>query len=333
MLRHVATALLLIASAPSRAEMAMERIPLPAGFAYPNGIAQGADGTLYVGSVTSGQVLRLRPGVSDWETLFAGSPAIFAGTSLRLDERHGLLWGASPDLLGTRRADGSVERRPHRIFALDARTGAPQRLLPMPDGGFGNDLAIDPAGGVFVTDSTLPRVLRLTTGADRFETYVEDERFRPDPAGAPGLAGVALAPDGTTLAVNHYGNGRLLLVRPGAEGRPLVVEVPLARRLENPDGMRFMPDGRLLVVEGAVQSGDGRLLRIDLLGRQSEDPVPVEVLASELQSPVNLALGREGRVWVTEARIRHRLLPGGDGSAAPEGFWVTRLELAPAAPG
>ncbi len=116
-MRYVAavlSALALWAPAPPRAEATAERIPLPAGFAYPNGIARGSDGTLYVGSVTSGRVLRLPPGAPGWDTLFPGSPSIFAGTSLRLDEPRGLLWGASPDFLGAPRADGPVERHPHR---------------------------------------------------------------------------------------------------------------------------------------------------------------------------------------------------------------------------
>ena len=35
---------------------------LPPGALYPNGIARAADGTLYVGLITSGNVLRKRPG-------------------------------------------------------------------------------------------------------------------------------------------------------------------------------------------------------------------------------------------------------------------------------
>ena len=84
-------------------------IVLPAGARYPNGIAHAADGTLYIGLVTSGRILRKPPG-GEWETFFAGSPAIFAATALRLDEPRGLLWGNSPDFLpaGRRRPHGAV---------------------------------------------------------------------------------------------------------------------------------------------------------------------------------------------------------------------------------
>jgi hypothetical protein len=72
--------------------------------------------------------------------------------------------------------------------------------------------------------------------------------------------------------------------------------------------MQFAPDGSLLVTEGAVKSGNGRLLRIDVLSSATK-PKAVETLASNLESPVNLTVVG-GEVWVTESRIRHRLLPG-----------------------
>jgi hypothetical protein len=69
------------------------KLPLPAGFRYPNGVAAAPDGTLFVGSVVGGQVLRRAPGFDRWDTLFAGSEAIFASTTLRLDVDRNLLWG------------------------------------------------------------------------------------------------------------------------------------------------------------------------------------------------------------------------------------------------
>jgi len=122
-------------------------IQLPSGFQYPNGITHASDGTLYVGSVTSGQILRISP-EGKAETFFPGTDEIFAATSLRLDQQRGVLWGASPDFLGIGSADGQVTRR-HRIFAVDTRTAKVLQVIPMPDEGFGNDIALDTSGGTF----------------------------------------------------------------------------------------------------------------------------------------------------------------------------------------
>lgn len=307
------------------AEPRSERLPLPDGFLYPNGIAHAADGTLFVGSVSNGSVVRRGPGGA-WTVLFPGSDEVFSATSLRLDAPRGLLWGTSPDVMGLLRPGGALGRRGSRLFALDARTGEVRRVVLLPEGSLANDITVAPDGGLYVTDSSRASVLYLRPGSERLETYVTDARFQAKGPGmsAVGPAGIALAPDGRTLAVNTFGPGRLFLVRPGAAGAPpSVTEVALARRLENPDGMRFAPDGRLLVLEGAIDSGDGRLVRIDVLG-PSKGPRPLEVLASGLESPVNLTVAPDGRVWLTEARLRDKLLHGA-AAKDPSGFWVTAV--------
>jgi sugar lactone lactonase YvrE len=276
----------------------MSELLLPAGTRYPNGIARAGDGTLYVGQVTSGRVLRKVPG-REWDVLFPGSDEIYAGTSLRLDEARGLLWGASPDFLP------GAQARPHRVFALDVRTGAVQRALTLLDGGFGNDLALAPDGAVYVTDSRLGRVLRLRPGAQAFEVLVEDPRLLPvDGVGAGGIARAAHG----TFVIGNYGSGRLFVMQGADAPQSRLRQLVLPRRLENPDGMAFAPDGALIVIEGAVASGDGKVLRVpDPL---APGPRTIETLQRGLESPVNLAIGPDGRAWVTEARIRHRLLPG-----------------------
>ncbi|NHC35792.1 gluconolaconase [Scytonema millei] len=316
--RAIASPELTIASlTPAREET---RIGLPNGFQYPNGIARASNGTLYVGSVTSGKILQVRPN-GRIETLFPGSHEIFAANSLRLDEQRGILWGASSDFLGVRGADGKVTRRPHRIFALDIRTGKVLRVILMPDGGFGNDMAIDPTGGVYLTDSNRPRIHYLAPGAKQLQVWAEDERLRSQPIG---LAGIARATNGIVV-VGLFSGGRLFKVTPSPQGKPQVAAISLQRSIENPDGMVFAPDGSLLVLEGAIASGNGRLLRIrDILAPASK-PKAIEVLADKMESPVNLTVaGRQ--IWVTESRIRHRLIPGKE-AAVPDRFFIRHFTL------
>jgi len=129
-------------------------IKLPTNFQYPNGITHASDGTLYVGSITSERILQINPD-GKIETWFPGNNDVFAATSLRLDEPRGILWGSSPDFLGTRSPSGKMVRRPPRVFAIDTRSGKVLRLIPMPDGGFSNDIALDSEGGAYITDSSL----------------------------------------------------------------------------------------------------------------------------------------------------------------------------------
>lgn len=296
------------------------RIALPTGFQYPNGIARASNGTLYVGSITSGRILRILPS-GRIETFFVGTNEIFATTSLRLDEQRGILWGTSPDFLGIRDANGEVIRRPHRLFALDIQTGKALKVMLVPDGGFGNDMVLDALGGIYITDSNHPRIYYLAPGAKQFQVWAEDERFRSQPVG---LSGIARAANGI-IVVGLFSDGKLFKVTPLPQRRPKVESISLQRSIENPDGMVFVPDGSLIVLEGAIASGNGRLLRIpDILSIEAK-PKVVEVLAEKIESPVNLtAAGRE--IWVTESRIRHRLLPGSE-TAIPSRFFIRRFTL------
>ena len=294
-------------------------IQLPAGFQYPNGITHSRDRTLYVGSVTSGQILRITPN-SKTEVFSPGTDEIFAATSLRLDEQRSILWGASPDFLGVRSADGQLTRRPHRIFAIDTRSGKVLRVISMPDGGFSNDIALDSEGGVYITDSSRPRIYYLAPGATQLQVWAEDEQFRSRQIG---LGGIARAANGVLIA-GMFSDGKLLKVTPQAQGKPKVEAILLPRSLENPDGMQFAPDGSLLITEGAVSSGNGRLLRIrNILATGT--PKTIETLTSGLESPVNLTIAGK-TVWVTESRIRHRLLPGKE-TAVPDAFFVRQFVL------
>jgi sugar lactone lactonase YvrE len=308
-----------IALSPLHSATARELTPieLPAGFQYPNGIARASNGTLYVGSVTSGEILQIDPN-GKIETLFPGNNEVFAATSLRLDEPRGILWGASPDFFGTQ-PNSKTPPRTHRIFALDVRSGKVKQVIQMPNGGFANDLAIDPKGGIYLTDSLRHRIHYLSPGAEQLQTWVESDRLRSQ--GQIGLAGIAMSSDGSAI-VNQFSNGKMFQVTPQSQGQVKITEILLERPLENPDGMQFASNGLLLVIEGAVESGNGRLLQINL---SVSNPKPVEVIAENLTSPVNLTTaGNE--IWVTESKIRHRLIPGKE-NEIPDRFFVYRFML------
>lgn len=289
-------------------------ISLPDGPLYPNGIAVDRDGTIYTAYVASGLIFRKRPG-NGWETLFPGSETIYAGTSLRLDARRNLLWGTSPDFLVEGRG-----RRPNRLFAIDAETGSNRYLVDLPEGSFGNDTAIEPDGAILLTESFLGQVLRLPVGASHFDVKVEHPELAPPPGGVIGAAGIARAPDGRLILTN-YGTGKLFVVELDGTLR----KVLLPRLLANPDGVALAPDGALLVCEGDVAGGNGRVLRISDPFADSERSI--QILAEGLESPVNLSISPQGILLVTEAKIRHRLVDSG-AVDDPTSFRILSLPLA-----
>jgi hypothetical protein len=297
----------LIAAAGGTAAAATGSIDLPPDAVYPNGIAVAADGTLYIGQITAGGIAEREPDGS-WRRLHPGADDVFAGTSLRLDERRGVLWGASPDFLPQ-----GPERTPH-VFAIDTESGRLLQSTPV-DSGFGNDIAVEPSGSILVTESRGGRVLRHVLGSNTFTTVFADTRLT-HPSGI-GVAGIARADDGT-LAVGNFGAGSVYVH--DVDG---LRELPLPRTLENPDGMAFTKDGDLVVLESAPQSGNGRVLLVpDPLERGPRDLV---TLADGLLSPVNLSIGADGVAYVSESKVRHRIVEDLVGEAAPTAFRIVTV--------
>ncbi|MGB3654281.1 MAG: hypothetical protein WBA41_24150, partial [Rivularia sp. (in: cyanobacteria)] len=197
-------------------------IPLPKGFQYPNGIIRSSNGTVYLGSIISDRILQISQ-AGKIKTFFPGDKDIFAVTSLRLDEARGILWGASPDVLGT-------AGKQHRIFAIDINSNKVLQIITIPDGGFGNDIAVDSQGGVYITDSLLPRIHYLPPGATQLQTWVENQLFRTGKRF--GLSGIALRGDGV-LFVTMYSDGRLFKVTPNRT----VEEIELPRKIDGSDAL------------------------------------------------------------------------------------------------
>lgn len=284
------------------ADRGLESVPLPAGAAYPNGVAVAADGTLYVGQITAGVIYRRSP-AGDWSTVHPGSPDIFAATTLRLDEPRALLWGSSPDFL----PEG--EPRTPNIFAIDTTSNRVVHTVPLPSG-FPNDIAVEPQGSILITDSTNGRVLRFSPDNGTFTTVVQDPRLTHH--SGIGVGGIARSAHGD-IVVGNYSSGHLYALSSSG-----IREVALPRPLENPDGMVFTADGALIVLEGAVNSGNGTVLQI----REPLQPGLREIttLADGLESPVNLSLAADGNAYVSESRIRHRLVDDLAGQPAPDDF-------------
>jgi DNA-binding beta-propeller fold protein YncE len=293
--------------APGAAAAADRSVWLPSGFAYPNGVAVAPDGTIFVGSVSSGRILAIGP---DGAARVAAEETAdrFSGTALRLDAARGLLWVASPDFLG-----GGA--RGHRLAVVEAATGVTAWSAAPPDSGFVNDIALDGAGGAVVTDSLGRRLFHVAAPGAPFRTVAAG---LGDPSRRLGPAGVAVDGDGS-LVVGLFDDGRLLRIDP-RDGSAR--EIAVADALERPDGLAFAPDGRLLLVDAGLATGNGRLLAVDLA---APPPHPVATLAEGMDAPVNLAL-RPGAAVVSESGLGHRLRPGAEGPA-PERFRLVVVPL------
>jgi sugar lactone lactonase YvrE len=246
----------------ARAEVAFklsERDLLTEGLAF-----DPATGDFFVSSVHRRKILRRRPdgSVSDFIAEGSGSWGVLA---LRVDSPRRLLWAGTAALPQMEGYEKGLEGK-SRVDAYDLSTGRLVRRIEIAGPGphVANDLAIDPSGRVYVSDSLDSAIYRISPGADSAEVFVPPGTFRSP-------QGIAFTAVGAAIIVADYSRG---LYRVGiATGRVEELDAPDAMFLAGIDGLDR--SGDLLFVTQNLAHPD-RVARLRL------DPSANRVLDSEI---------------------------------------------------
>jgi len=270
----------------------VESIPIPGTKAFPESITSTTDGTLYVGRVGDGGIVRIKPRTAE-STVFV-QPAASGSRSILgvfADEASSTLWACSNDLsaLGgpaTGRDTGSA------LKGFDLKTGNGKRSVLLPGShAFCNDITVDAKGSEYITDSANPTILKLSPGATTFEVFARDSAFSP-PQDGFGLDGIAFGSDGN-LYVTTYTVGGLVRaeVKDGRAGR--VTTLSGTHHLKFPDALRALGDHSFLLIEGS-----GTLDRVVIQG----DAFAVTPIHGGFATPTSVA--RIGTTaWVSEGQL------------------------------
>jgi hypothetical protein len=265
-------------------------LTVPGDNFFPESIAATPAGTLFVGSVVTGEILRFRPGSTNAETFVPAG--VNTGTAgVLVDMVRGVLWACDVDL---------NFQTPTALRAFDLRSGTLRATYHVPDRGVCADIALA-NGDVYITDTTDPtvgtpgRILRLTTPrpdqayGGSLTVWSADPLFtRP----VPSLQINGIAFDGiSTLYTTNLSTGELLRVRIRLDGSaaPATV-IHLDRDLVVPDGIRMLDPARLLVAELV-----GRLTLVNV-------ETGTTVVVSELDQPTSL-VRVDGSLWVSEGQV------------------------------
>jgi outer membrane protein assembly factor BamB len=277
---------------------------LPGETFYPEGIAVAADGTFFVGSFSSGEIVRVPPGEVVAEPFLGPmSGGVIAG--MIVDDAAGALWACTLD---------ASFAGPSAIKRFDIATAAETGSYPVPGGMVCNDLALDADGNVYATDSFTHTIYALPAGGDTVAPWREDGAFAGDP-GEITLNGIAF--DGASnLYTVKYNTGELFRIEIAPDGSagavtPIAVDPPLAWA----DGLKVLDAGTLLVVENDA----GRVSRVVLSGASGVK----EVVASKLAEPTTAAIHGDS-AWVVEGQLSYLFGVPGE-PALP--FGVERIYL------
>jgi sugar lactone lactonase YvrE len=283
-----------VAPLSANAEEPAKQIALSGDRAYPESIAAAADGALYVSSLASGGIWRIKPGSATAEAWIApGTYDTRSTFGVLVDDKKGVLWVCSNDISalgvpGPGTATGS------NLKAFDLVSGEGKMSAPFPGtGNICNDMAIGADGALYATNSLKPQILRLKPGATSLEVFVESPVFEQPKDGA-GLDGIAFGADGS-LYLNTYTNGGFFRVdvKDGAAGS--VTKLSPSRALKFPDALRSTGGQSFVLAEGG-----GTLDRVTIDG----DAVQVETVREGLAGPTGVALVGN-TLWAPEGQLSH----------------------------
>lgn len=257
-------------------------ITLPGTRVFPESITSLPNGTLIVGSLGHGNVLRIAPGQTTAEEwIKPGTNGLNSVLGVFADEKNKLLWVCSNKLGPT--------GEPTAVKTFDLKTGAPKGSYPLPgDRTLCNDIAVAPDGTAYITDTFGGAVDMLRPGANALEVAAKD----PLLAGADGLA----FGGPTTLYVNSVTANKILRVDLGPDGKSTkITDLKLPRALDRPDGMRSIGKGRFLLAEN---SGKMSLLTFD------GDNVMLTTL-KEVSASTPAVTATRGMAWVAEGKLNY----------------------------
>lgn len=292
-------------------------VALPGNNLYPEGIAAHSNGTLFVGSLTDGSVLRIPPGRSTSEVFVPpgelGQRALSSVVGLLIDEELDVLWACDGGGIDFSRETAVVG------FALS--DGHQIARHPFPTGtALCNDLALDQAGNLYATDSFGGRVLRVAsaerTRSNSLQPWAAPAEWRVE-AGQFGPNGVVAA--GNDVYVAHTQNQiiyRVALASDGSAGA--VSALPLDRAPNGLDGMKRAADGGLVFVEGYAE----QLVHVAL----GEHTGRTTVLRAGLNGPTTFAFSGQA-AWIVEGQLPHLFTPDAGPPDLP--FRIVRVALDP----
>ena len=273
-------------------------IELPGDQVFPESITSTQDGTLFVGSLATGGVIRIKPDTGKPEVWI--EPGAFGSRSILgvlAHEPSNTLWVCSNDLTAIGiKAAGSASGS--AIKGFDLKTGEGKISATLSGGqSVYNDLAVGPDGSIFVTNSFAPEILRLRPGAKSLEVWARDPLFASAP-GTFGLDGIAFGGE-DALYVSMYASGKLLRVNINQGVAGSVTVLNTSRPLVLPDAIRPVGKNEFLLIEG-----EGRLNRLVINGENAV----IETLEEGYSTPTGVtAVGKTA--WVSEGQLSFLLDP------------------------
>jgi sugar lactone lactonase YvrE len=256
-------------------------ITLPGSDFYPEGITAASDGTLYVGSIMQGVIMKVPAGSLRAEPFVEKGVAKRGVLGMTVDADRQMLWfcDSNPKLEEVKKAGELVGVR-----LTDAKELVRHALSREADKApFCNDVIVSPDGALWITDSAVGRVFHVPAKAalepNSAVVWLSGGEVGPPPTGGSGANGLEWM-DGVLIVAN-VGRGQLVHVNPQSDPQgaaPATEARAIELRLEgsdkpltlcSPDGLARVPGSKnkLVVVEnGGCAEKAPRIIEVTLKG-------------------------------------------------------------------
>ncbi len=220
---------------------------------HPEGI-EYYDGAFFVSSMTEGDIFRVE--LDGTITQFTDDERLVSSIGLWVDADNGRMLVANSDPgVGIATGDATVGQLA-ALGVYDLMSGETldyyELSAIMPGGHFANDVTMDDAGNIYVTDSFSPIIYRIDADGNA-EIWLEDDTFAGE---GFHLNGIVYHADGY-LIVSRAAEGELYKV---PVDDPTAFSLIETDELPGPDGLALDDDGVLYAVTGggafALESDD-----------------------------------------------------------------------------
>ena len=225
------------------------RIVMNRGGFIPEGIEYDALGDRFlVGSLVDGTVYEL--GYDGSVTPFIVDDELVSSIGIEVDAaRDRLLVANSDDDVFGGQGPGTAKLGVYRLSSGERVAMVDVGAIAGGDDDsivFVNDLTVDDAGNVYLTDTFMNQVYKVDTG------YSASVLYRFEPTTGLGLNGIVHHPDGYLIVVAVGGQG--LLYRIPLDDPEAAQPIGLSQPATGADGLVWASDGRLIVVSNSSSS-------------------------------------------------------------------------------
>jgi sugar lactone lactonase YvrE len=296
----------LITAGPARAA----NVVVPGTTDFPESMTASADGTLFFSSFGNGRVWRAKPGETQAsEFIKSGSNGLSSALGVLADDKSNTLYVCSDNFsaAGIKIPGGTATS----LKLFDLKTGEAKGSIPTPGSPtLCNDIVVANDGTAYVSDSFSGQILRLKPGANAFEVWTQDPRWKVE--GKAQLDGIAMLADGAIYTNIFEGDGlyRIPVNADGSAGA--ITKLQTSRPLYHSDGLRAFGPNKLIMVEGETK-GNLDLITVD------GDNAKIETIKDGFDGPVSLVQVGD-QIYVLDVPLRYLLGPEAQAKKPPPPF-------------